>query len=224
MGRKPSPKTENNKAALRERKTQVRRRYRENQRRALAISDYLLLAATQQHKEATEFVKKLEEKYPNKKDIRKTAEFRNWQRTQVSLISKETTKATDEPAASKDINPPEKEMVLRIQLFQTKANETTSASSMTGEEQPGEEDLADIFDIIPSDVMDQLVKEIRSDPELEAILNDFDADPELEATMNEFEPYEEVIDEGNVSDRDIDIDIDIGVPLEEEIDKLVYTF
>ena len=210
MGRKPLPNTEIDKAEKRKRKTEARRTYRKNQRRALAIADYLLLAATQQHKEATEFVRKLEEKYPNKKDIRKTVEFRHWQRTQVDLIAKETTKATDEPADIEDTNPPGKEMVLRIELFDTNAK---SVSTMIREEQPEEEDLADIFDTIPSDVMDQLMEEIRSDPELEAIVNNF------EATFNDFEPYEEVIDEGNVSDSDIDIDI--GVPLEEEIDKLV---
>ena len=69
------------------RKSDVRLQYRQGLRRAKAVSDYLLLSATEQHREATEFVVKLEEKYPNKKDVRKTVEFRDWQKKQVSLLS-----------------------------------------------------------------------------------------------------------------------------------------
>ena len=214
MGRKPSLKTTNNTVKI-QRKNEVRMRYRHGQRRALAISDYLLLSATQQHREATEFVIKLEEKYPNKKDVRKTQEFRNWQRTQLDLLNKQTIQATDKPAAIEDSTTSKKEMVLRIPLIDTNAKESPLVSTMAGEEDPlvstmpGEEDqLVSIFDQIPSHIMNELIGEIRADPNLNAIMNDFDL-------------HEEVISEGNVFDINLDIDIDIGEPLEEELNRLL---
>ena len=168
------------------------------------MSDYLLLSATQQHLEATEFVIKLEEKYPNKKDVRKTQEFRQWQRTQLDLLKKQTSQATDKPAAIKDTITSKKEMVLRIPLIDTNAKESPLASTI-----PGEEDqLVSIFDQIPSHIMNELIEEIRADPNLNAIMNDFDL-------------HEEVIDEGNVFDINLDIDIDIGDPLQEELNNLL---
>ena len=203
MGRKPAPETMN-KTLINQRKKEVRTRYRQGQRRALAVSDYLLLSATQQHQEATEFVIKLEEKYPNKKDVRKTQEFRQWQRTQLDLLKKQTSQATDKPAAIKDTITSQKEMVLRIPLIDTNAKESPLASAM-----PGEEDqLVSIFDQIPSHIMNELIEEIRADPNLNAIMNDFDL-------------HEEVIDEGNVFDINLDIDIDIGDPLQEELNNLL---
>ena len=58
-------------------KNRTRAHYRYGQRRALAISDYLVLAAPLQHMEATHFINQLEEKYPHKKDVRKTPSFAN---------------------------------------------------------------------------------------------------------------------------------------------------
>ena len=204
MARKPSPQTMN-KTLIKQRKKEVRTRYRKSQRRALAVSDYLLLSATQQHQEATEFIIKLEEKYPNKKDVRKTKEFREWQRTQLDLLKKQTSQPTDKPSAIKDTITSQKEMVLKIPLIDTNAKESPLASAMPGEE---EDQLVSIFDQIPSHIMDELMEEIRADPDLNAIINDFDL-------------HEEVIDEGNVFDFDLDIDIDIGDPLQEELSNLL---
>ena len=215
MGRKPKSKTTNmsgDKQTWWEKK-EVRLRYRHGQRRALAISDYLLLAAPQQHMEATEFVTKLEEKYPNKKDVRKTQEFRDWQRIQLGLLNNKTSRATDKPVDIKDMKDSttpadiehgtasKKEMILRIPLLDINPKEAPPVAAMPGEE----EQLINIFNEIPPNVMNQIMEEIRADPILDAILNDFDV-------------YEEIIDEGNVFD--LDMDIDVGFPLEEELNKL----
>ena len=86
MGRKVAIRTLDE-TITKKRRSEVRLQYRQGLRRAKAVSDYLLLSATEQHREATEFVVKLEEKYPDKKDVRKTVEFRDWQKKQVSLLS-----------------------------------------------------------------------------------------------------------------------------------------
>ena len=215
MTRKPQLKTMS-KEVQRQRKTIARKRYREGLRRALAISDYLLLAAPQQHKEAKEFVLKLVEKYPNKKDVRKTTEFRDWQRTQLRPVDNESTPRTDQTpleSRAQDNIRVEKEMVLHIPLFPTpsKAKEIPVVPDI----QQAQEDL-NMFDEIPSAVMDELLMaEIRADPILKEIMNDFNFN-------------EEVLDEGIIPEnvwQDLDIGLDIEIDddrLEQEINSIVH--
>ena len=206
--------------------------YRHGLRRAKAVADYLLLAATEQHREATEFVIKLEQKYPNKKDIRKTDEYREWQKKQVSLLANnnniaigtssqipdqiphytdirvnETPSTTQSPQHTDTCINQEKELVLRIPLMSTN---TTTKDLPTPDIPVEDEQAFSIFNEIPPHVMDEIMAEIRSDPNLNAI-------------MNEFDVHEEVIEEGNVFDidLDIDIDIDIGDPLQDELNRIL---
>ena len=97
----------------------------------------------------------------------------------------------------------EKEMVLRIPLMDTKAKETPAVP---------EDQLISIFHDIPEGVMNEMLAEIRSDPQLNAIMNDISL-------------YEEVVDEGTVlyeEEMDIGIDLEIGDPLGDEINSLLY--
>ena len=165
-------KTTNNPVDM-ERRRKVRQRYRQGQRRAHAISDYLLLVAPQQHMEATEFVTKLEEKYPDKKDVRKTHEFREWQKTQLDLINNKTSLTKNKPADIKDMKDSatradiqhdtasKAEMILKIPLMDINPEEVPLVSTMS-EEEDGQ--LISIFDQIPSNIMNQIMEEIRDDP------------------------------------------------------------
>ena len=165
----------------------------------MAVADYLLLTATEQHRKATMFVQELEHKYPGKRDVRKTPEYREWQRKQMLQISipEDRTPATNcqkETVTSKS----QKEMVLRIPLIQT---DTKATPSVSGETQSQQDHLTSIFQDIPNDVMNQIIEDISADPDLSAIMNDFCGN-------------EEVPD----IDFDIDLDIDLNIsPLEVEI-------
>ena len=236
MGRMPS-----NRSAVERQKMKVesRKRHQRDLRRAMAVSDYLLLTATDMHRQATEFVNKLEEKYPTKRDVRKTVEFRNWQQNQLfqnnkqSLATDQTTVqvsnncqkemvfqnnkqslATDQTTVQVSNNC-QKEMVLRIPLLQstTNAKETPPVPDMSGETQ---DLLPSIFDQIPDDVMNELMAEIRADPELDAIMNDFGLN-------------EEVLEEGTVPENihqelDVGLNIEIDDPFEDEINRLLLYF
>ena len=252
MGRRAVVRSEVEKQKM---KVESRKRHQHDLRRAMAVSDYLLLTATDLHRQATAFVDQLEEKYPGKRDVRKTVEFRNWQRKQLLLFNKQSSLATDQTPAMnceketalqipkdtticvketalqipqditiceketalqipKDNTNCQKEMVLRIPLMHTgtKAKETPSVPDMPGETQ--EDQLTSIFDEIPNDMMNELIAEIRADPDLSAIMNDFGLN-------------EEVLDEGTVPENiyqemDIGLDIEIGDPLEDEINSLLY--
>ena len=196
-------------------KNRTRAHYRYGQRRALAISDYLVLAAPLQHMEATHFINQLEEKYPHKKDVRKTPEFRQWQRNQLGINNdKSSSTATNNQVAKKatpddtrQIIESKKEMVLNIRLMNATRSQEIPQPIPQVSAKPGaeESEITSIFDQIPDHVMNQMLKDINDDPYLNSILDEFDI-------------HEEIIDEGNVSD--IDIDIDGMFPLEEELNKL----
>ena len=211
-----------------------RARHRHEQRRALFISDHLLLSAPLQHIQATRFLDELEEKYPEKKDMRTTPEFRLWQRNQLDIKSckpftnKNTIKKSTQSDTQQTVRR-EKEMVLNVPLLDatrwheipssataTHREETPQASPATPEQEiphstppvnPEVEEcgIINMFDEIPDQVMDQMIKEINEDPCLKYILDGFDI-------------YEETVDEGNISD--IDIDIDHLIPLDEGLNNL----
>ena len=205
MGRKPS-----NRPAVQRQKMKVesRKRHQHNLRRAMAVSDYLLLTATDMHRQATEFVNELEEKYPGKRDVRKTPEFRSWQQQQLFGNNKQARAAYQTTAQVSENS--KKEMVLRIPLLQpsTNAKETPPVP-----ETP--DPISSIFEI-PDDVMDKMIAEIHADPELDAIMNDF--------CLNE-----EVLEEGTVPENihqelDVGLNIEIDDPFEDEINRLLLYF
>ena len=196
MGRKPVNRSAEEKRII---KIESRKRHQSDLRRAMAVADYLLLTATEQHRKATIFVQELERKYPGKRDVRKTYEYREWQRNQILQTStpEHRTPATNKKTVSSQS---QKEMVLRIPLIESAAKATPS---VPGETQP--DNLTSIFQDIPNEVMNQLIEDISADPDLSAIMNDFCSDEE-------------------VPDIDFDIDLDINLnisPLEVEINNLL---
>ena len=72
-------------------KNKTRAKYRYDQRRAAAIADYLLVTVPLQHMEAVQFINKLEQQYPGKKDIRKTPEFRSFQKIHLGISDGKTS-------------------------------------------------------------------------------------------------------------------------------------
>ena len=195
---------------------ETRRRYRNNLRRAMAVSEYLRLSATEQHCQATQFVIALEEKYPEKSNVTKTPEFRNWKKEQIMNCQKETVPT----AQISEDNTPQKEMILHIPLISVKNTSTNPKETPTNpKETPavldlsGEDQLVSIFDEIPDDIMNQMMQEIQADPQLDAIMNDF-----------EFGVHEEVLDQGIVPEnicQELDAGIEIDDRLEQEIDRLL---
>ena len=195
-------------------KNKTRAKYRYDQRRAAAIADYLLVTVPLQHMEAVQFINKLEQQYPGKKDIRKTPEFRSFQKIHLGISDGKTssTATNNQPGDTGKIVGTKKEMVLNIQLMNTIQTQETSQPIPQASAKPGSEwgEVNSIFDQIPDDVMNRMLKDINEDPCLKSILDQFD--------MYE----EEIIDEGSLSD--INIDIDCESPLEQELNNLFNSF
>ena len=199
-----------NQVNFKKNKNKTRAKYRYDQRRAAAIADYLLVTVPLQHMEAVQFINKLEQQYPGKKDIRKTPEFRSFQKIHLGISDGKTssTATNNQPGDTGKIVGTKKEMVLNIQLMNTIQTQETSQPIPQASAKPGSErgEVNSIFDQIPDDVMNRMLKDINEDPCLKSILDQFD--------MYE----EEIIDEGSLSD--INIDIDCESPLEQELNNL----
>ena len=150
-------------------KGESRKRHKSELRRALAVAHYLRLTAAEQHSKATTFVKELEQKYPTKRDIRKTPEYREWERQQLSIPEERT------PVTAKS----KKEMVLRIPLIQSNAKATQSVLGEIQPQQQQQDHMSSIFEEIPNDIMKQMIEEISTDPDLAAFMNDFCGNEEV---------------------------------------------
>ena len=209
-------------------KVASRKKHQQDLRRAAFISDYMLLTVPDLHREATLFVEQLQAKYPNKWDVRKTHEFRHWQKKQLGLVGSHSTHATAQttvinPEVNTELQIPEgnasetvlhlpkdganhqqKEMVLQIPLISlgTKTKEIPPVLEAQ------EDQSINIFDDIPNDVINNLLAEIRADPYLSAIMDDIN--------LNE----EEVQD--LCPELDIGLNIEIGNPLEEELNNMLF--
>ena len=131
-------------------------------RRALAISDYLLLAATEMHRQAAQFIDHLLEKYPGKIDVRKTPEFREWQRNQVMDVSNQPKAPVQADANPIVQNPEETPVVADIQ----------------------EDTIINMFDEIPENIIEDILTEIRNDTELSAIINEFNTAESMHDELN----------------------------------------
>ena len=205
MGRNKVNKSQEEK---RQQKNRAWKQYQYGRSKAQFVSDYLLITAAEQHRQATAFFDKLKGKYPQKRDVRKTDEFRYWQAQQSwpnNIHTTSTPVENTEKGKSKTAG--QKEMQLRIPLMPPLSN----AKEIPDLAQQSREDLITL-DQIPSDVMEHLITEIQADPTLNQIFNDFN-----------FE--EEVLDEATIpawEELDIGTDIDIDDRLEQELNDLVH--
>ena len=82
MGRKPLAKSAEEKRIQR---NASKKRHKDELRRAIAVAEYLYVSAPEQHREASKFIHELEQKYPEKRDFRKTREFRDWKQKHTEL-------------------------------------------------------------------------------------------------------------------------------------------
>ena len=222
------------------RRNEVRMLYRKGLRRAKAVADYLLLSAPQHHLEATQFVVKLEQKYPDKSDIRKTREYREWEKKQVSRLTInnnpnhispgipiQKTQHSDisgnqipsvKPEQSlQHTENQQKEFTLQIPLIHINTNSqdipTASDTNTKAQDIPAASD-------IPTEegqmfnIFNQIQPHVMNE-----ILEEIRADPILNDIMNQLDVQEEVIDEGDICD--IELNIDIGSPLEDELNSML---
>ena len=167
-------------------------------RRALAISDYLMLATPEMHRQAVQFVDQLTEKYPDKIDIRKTVEFRDWQRNRLTDVSNQS-KTSEQADANAIVQKPKETQVVPN----------------------AEEDLINIFDQTSDNAIKDIVSEIYNDPEFASIMNDFNLEVLDQGTVPTEMKDDETDRHEYRHDDETDIEIEIDDRLEDELNKLM---
>ena len=195
MGRKPLNRSV---MEIRAQKNQTRRRHQCHMRRALAISDYLMLATPEMHRQAVQFVDQLTEKYPDKIDIRKTVEFRDWQRNRLTDVTNQS-KTSEQADANAIVQKPKETQVVPN----------------------AEEDLINIFDQTSDNAIKDIVSEIYNDPEFASIMNDFNLEVLDQGTVPTEMKDDETDRHEYRHDDETDIEIEIDDRLEDELNKLM---
>ena len=164
------------------------------------IAEYVLRKEPVVYKEANSFYNMLKAKHPNKRDLTKTHEFlvkttnyvdyRDYYCRKKSKSHKESTITTTTTTTTRTSRVDNLELNIELLTPQVVAENTEP------------------FQVIPDDLYQQLVTEIRADPDLQPVLNTMIApqaddsveDPELNAILDALEQ----------------------TPLEKELDKMGY--
>ena len=192
------------------------------------IADYIQVKFPQIYDEAKRHYDQLDAVYPGKRDLTKTVEFVYMTTGVTSLrqyyhkrrIEKTKNLLEKEPGIN-DI------MVLKIPLFDAKASNKLGGSSHQQQETIDHEPPLPI----PDDLYENLLRELRNDPELYSIFNDMDMsgddsiDLSGEQQPNESNPdtlCEDIVDE-LWQDPELQVILcDEQTPLERELSLLNY--
>ena len=158
------------------------------------ITSYLQVKYPKEYEEAEEYYKQLSVLYPGKRDLTKTTEFlylatgyRSYVQYYRSRIHTKKTKKIKEKTDISD------NMVLEIPLMSSNDMDTVVL-----------EEKADESLVISDDIYDNLIREIRNDPELYAIFNDFNVDISQQPLDLSQEQQIEINIPGPVSQEQID--------------------
>ena len=196
------------------RRRQLRKSRHDQKRQNSLITDYIQHKYANVYTEAFHFYERLNNQYPKKLDLRKTEEYRVWKSSvsdtsaqsqvqeppnPVSIESSPTTVETQPPTKHKY----EDNLQLRIPLDRyrsLKHTQSTTTQTLTIVDE-GSSLQPTLFDELPSDLIDQIIDQLRQDPDLTNMLNDID---------------ELVNSEG----MDIDIEIPEYTLLEKELENL----
>ena len=210
-------------------KNLTRAQHRYNQRRASAIADYLLLAAPLQHMQAARFVDELQQKYPWKKDVRKTYEFRMWQRTQLTTSSsKPTHTATNNGKTPSTTTNSGKSVCTTINSAKTMGKVTNNQQWDTQKSVNTRKEMVLNIQLLNTSQTNETQTSTQQPPAMPGpegdqatsifdhipnhvmnnMLKEINEDPALKSILDQFDLYqEEVVDQGSCLE-DIDIDID----------------
>ena len=162
---------------LRERKdkrnTYVRvwRQNKKMERRlSVFVQDYVQEKYQSIHAEAISFYNTLNDLYPKKIDLRKTKEFRQWKKTKpgnressATTAATNTSQADQDPTVQQSNNSP-----LTIPQAETAPRELEIGAELTVEAAPLQSDPQSITD----QRIEEIIQELRNDPDLNAIFND----------------------------------------------------
>ena len=171
-----------------ERKNINRRHEAANVRHNRVIVGYIELKHPETYKEAEEFYEQLNAKYPNKKDLRRTNEY-EWLKSDFPEFKQRKyylRKKKDSSEQAKIVD--NMELVIPLMSSSEKPKEAVDMSGdtqieITIEQPPYSptdtqqvEVTTELFPTISDETIEDMISELREDPDLDLIFNDFDID------------------------------------------------
>ena len=162
-----------------------RRQSKKEGRKAIFCMNYIQLRYPEIHNEVCEFFTVVNEKYPGKRDLSKTHEFKCLK---------------ERPEPMKNTMPVELEPHLEIALMpNTNSNATvstpTTVSPYTTIETTIEEEENPPFIDMESEAIDRIIKELRQDPDLASVFDDIELQP---MTVSAYTTIETTIEEEEI--------------------------
>ena len=204
------------------------------------ITSYLQVKYPKEYEEAQQYYQQLNVQYPKKRDLTKTTEFlylatghRTFVQYYRQRIHAKKTKKISEKTDIVD------NMVLQIPLMNSNDMDTVVLEEKADESDMNTvvlEEKADESLVIPDDIYDNLIRELRNDPELYTIFNDMNVDTSQQPLDLSQEQQIEINIPGHVSQEQQQTDEIISdleaswpelfedgqTPLENELEALDY--
>ena len=141
-------------------------------RLSVFVQDYVQEKYQSIYVEAVSFYNTLNGLYPKKIDLRKTKEFRQWKKTKpgnressATTTAMTTSQAAQDPTVQQSNNSP-----LTIPQAETAPQELEIGAELTVESAPLQIDPQAITD----QRIEEIIQELRNDPDLDAIFNDIE--------------------------------------------------
>ena len=142
---------------------QARKRKVQDERFEIFISDYVKHKYPDIYDEAGRFFKILREKNPSKLDLKKTAEYRDWQKQQDG-----NKKNSEKSVNMQKVNDYSDNMQLKITLLDNDYLKTDK-STLTLETIAEEDIEPSVGELLSDDLLEEIIKELREDPDIKKL-------------------------------------------------------
>ena len=178
-----------------DRHNERRRKIQSEGRKAIFSMDYIRIKYPEIHSEACEFFTVINAKYPEKRDLKKTHEFQCFKQSPELM---KNTVFTENTVSTENTMSTELEPLLEIPLMANPNSNTTVSTSVEQEtlyateqiistcttqtiETTTEQEIPPIsINDIESDMIDQIIEQLRQDPDLSSVFDDIELQMEFD--------------------------------------------
>ena len=153
-----------------ERRKQLRKNRQNVKRQNSLITDYIEHKYANIYAEAFEFYKNLDDKYPDKTDLRKTEEYKFWKFGSVHLTSQPQEQEPKEYTDNLQLNIPIKRY-RTVKQGQSVTTQTLSTQEQSSTIQTPQTPQPTLLEELPHDLVQEMINELKEDPHM---MNMFD--------------------------------------------------
>ena len=168
-------------------------------RKQRIIAGYVKIRHAEIYKEASEFYETLHQKYPKKKDLRKTNEF-EWLRDEttrkfytrkvkvsstnnIQLVSEKVSSTNNIQLVSEKVSSTDSmELIIPLMKLPIQTRGETAETNVVVIDSSFDNEVVidSSFDKIPDTTLDEIIHGLREDPDLQSLFDDIDIDIDIE--------------------------------------------